>query len=158
MVENRLVGMKSRGVYETPGGTILLTAHRELESLVLDRETMHYKDVVAQRYAELVYYGLWYSPLREALDAFVQKTQEKMTGSVRLKLYKGNAWPVGRRSPYSLYREDFATFGRDDVYDQTDAKGFINLFGLPLQVKALLEADGRVEDLPQPDYTQFKRD
>ncbi|NPV10028.1 MAG: argininosuccinate synthase [Anaerolineae bacterium] len=158
MVENRLVGMKSRGVYETPGGTLLLTAHRELESLVLDRETMHYKDVVAQRYAELVYYGLWYSPLKEALDAFVAKTQEKMTGSVRLKLYKGNAWPVGRRSPFSLYREDFATFGRDDVYDQTDAKGFINLFGLPLQVRALLAADGLAEGLPQPDYTQFKRD
>jgi len=150
--------MKSRGVYETPGGTILLTAHRELESLVLDRETMHYKDLVAQRYAELVYYGQWYSPLKEALDAFVAKTQEHMTGSVRLKLYKGNAWPVGRRSPYSLYREDFATFGKDDVYDQTDAKGFITLFGLPLQVKALLETEGKKDEMPQPDYSQFPRD
>ncbi len=158
MVENRLVGMKSRGVYETPGGTILLAAHRELESLVLDRETMHYKDLVSQRYAELVYYGLWYSPLKEALDAFVAKTQENMTGSVRLKLYKGTAGPVGRRSPYSLYREDFATFGKDDVYDQTDAEGFITLFGLPLQVRALLQADGKKEELPQPDYSQFKRD
>ena len=158
MVENRLVGMKSRGVYETPGGTILLAAHRELESLVLDRETMHYKDLVSQRYAELVYYGLWYSPLKEALDAFVAKTQENMTGSVRLKLYKGTACPVGRRSPYSLYREDFATFGKDDVYDQTDAEGFITLFGLPLQVRALLQADGKKEELPQPDYSQFKRD
>jgi len=158
MVENRLVGMKSRGVYETPGGTILLAAHRELESLVLDRETMHYKDLVSQRYAELVYYGLWYSPLKEALDAFVAKTQENMTGSVRLKLYKGTAGPVGRRSPYSLYREDFATFGKDDVYDQTDAEGFITLFGLPLQVRALLQADGKKEELPQPDYSQFKLD
>lgn len=158
MVENRLVGMKSRGVYETPGGTLLLTAHRELESLVLDRETMHYKDLVAQRYAELVYFGQWYSPLREALDGFVAKTQEKMTGSVRLKLYKGNAWPVGRRSRHSLYREDFATFGQDHVYDQSDAEGFITLFGLPLQVQALLNAQERAQDLPQPDYSQFPRD
>jgi len=159
MVENRLVGMKSRGVYETPGGTIILTAHRELESLVLDRETMHYKDLVAQRYAELVYYGQWYSPLREDLDAFVNRTQEYMTGAVRLKLYKGNCIVAGRRSPYSLYREDFATFGRDDVYDQMDAKGFINCFGLPLQVNALLHERLRPSgELPSPDYSQFKRD
>lgn len=159
LVENRLVGMKSRGVYETPGGTILMTAHSELESLVLDRETMHYKDLVAQRYAELVYYGQWYSPLREALDAFVDKTQEHMTGSVRLKLYKGRCSAVGRRSVYSLYREEYATFGADNVYDQTDAKGFITLFGLPLQVRALVQQEGReAEQLPSPDYTQFKRD
>jgi len=159
LVENRLVGMKSRGVYETPGGTMIVTAHRELEALVLDRETMHYKDVLAQRYAELVYNGQWHSPLREALDAFVQKTQVNMTGDVRLKLYKGNCLIAGRRSPYSLYREDFATFGRDSVYDQTDAKGFITLFGLPLQVKALLDLEGRTaEGLPTPDYSQFKRD
>ncbi|MGQ9554388.1 MAG: argininosuccinate synthase [Anaerolineae bacterium] len=159
LVENRLVGMKSRGVYETPGGTIIVNAHRELEALVLDRETMHYKDMLAHRYAELVYYGQWYSPLREALDAFVAKTQEHMTGTVRLKLYKGNCWVAGRKSPYSLYREDFATFGRDSVYDQTDAKGFITLFGLPLQVKALLDLEGRLaEELPSPDYSQFKRD
>jgi len=159
LVENRLVGMKSHGVYETPGGTIIYTAHRELESLVLDRETLHYKDVVAQRYAELVYYGQWFTPLREALDAFVAKTQEKMTGTVRLKLYKGNCIIVGRKSPYSLYREDFATFGKDDVYDQKDAEGFINLFGLPLKVKALIDLEGTgASSYRQPDYGQFKRD
>jgi argininosuccinate synthase len=159
LVENRLVGMKSRGVYETPGGTILSIAHQELESLCLDRDTLHYKDVVAQRYAELVYYGQWFTPLREALDAFVQKTQETVTGEVRLKLYKGNCIPVGRRSPYSLYREDFATFGQEDVYDQSDAVGFINLFGLPMKVRALMEIDGMgVSRYRQPDYSAFKRD
>jgi len=159
LVENRLVGMKSRGVYETPGGTILYTAHRELESLCLDRETLHYKDLVAQRYAELVYYGLWFTPLREALDAFVDKIQEYVTGTVRLKLYKGNCIVVGRKSPYSLYREDFATFGQDDVYDQKDAEGFINLFGLPLKVKALRDIEGFGRSTYQaPDYRLFKRD
>lgn len=159
LVENRLVGMKSRGVYETPGGTILYTAHRELESLVLDRETLHYKDVVAQRYAELVYYGQWFTPLREALDAFVRKTQEKVTGTVRLKLYKGSCIPVGRKSPFSLYREDFATFGKDDVYDQKDAEGFINLFGLPLKVQALIDIEGTgISSYRKPDYSAFKRD
>ena len=159
LVENRLVGMKSRGVYETPGGTILSIAHQELESLCLDRDTLHYKDLVAQRYAELVYYGQWFTPLREALDAFVQKTQETVTGEVRLKLYKGNCIPVGRRSPYSLYREDFATFGQEDVYDQSDAVGFINLFGLPMKVRALMEIDGMgVSRYRQPDYSAFKRD
>ncbi len=138
LVENRLVGMKSRGVYETPGGTILYTAHQGLEQICLDRETLHYKDVVAQRYAELIYYGQWFTPLREALAAFVAKTQEPVTGTVRLKLYKGNCTVVGRKSPYSLYREEFATFGQDDVYDQSDAQGFINLFGLPLKVRALV--------------------
>ena len=159
MVENRLVGMKSRGVYETPGGTILYTGHQELESLCLDRETLHYKQIVAQRYAELVYYGLWFTPLREALDAFVQKTQETVTGTVRLKLFKGNCQVVGRKAPYSLYREDFATFGQDDVYDQSDAQGFINLFGLPLKVKALVDIEGfGKSSYRAPDYSQFKRD
>jgi len=159
MVENRLVGMKSRGVYETPGGTLLYTAHRELESLTLDRETMHYKDVVAQKYAELVYYGLWFTPLREALDAFVAKTQERVSGVVRLKLYKGNVIIAGRKATYSLYREDFATFGQEDVYDQKDAVGFIRLFGLPLKVKALVDAEGpRPSYYEAPDYEEFKRD
>jgi argininosuccinate synthase len=159
LVENRLVGMKSRGVYETPGGTILYTAHRELESVCLDRETLHYKDLVASRYAELVYYGQWFTPLREALDAFVAKTQETVTGTVRLKLYKGNCMVVSRQSPYSLYREDYASFGQMDVYDQQDAEGFINLFGLPLKVKALIDIEGLgVSRYRQPDYSKFKRD
>jgi argininosuccinate synthase len=139
LVENRLVGMKSRGAYETPGGTLLYAAHRELEHLCLDRETLHYKDLVAQKYAELVYYGLWFTPLKEALDAFVAKTQEHVTGDVRLKLYKGNLIVAGRRSSYSLYREDVATFMHDEVYNQQDAQGFINLFGLPLSVRAMVE-------------------
>jgi len=159
MVENRLVGMKSRGVYETPGGTILYTAHQGLESICLDRETLHYKDVIAQRYAELVYYGQWFTPLRQALDAFVQKTQETVTGAVRLKLYKGQCSVVGRKSPYSLYREDLATFGKDDVYDQADAQGFINLFGLPLKVRALVDKqNGMLPGLQAPDFSEFKRD
>jgi argininosuccinate synthase len=159
MVENRLVGMKSRGVYETPGGTILYTAHQGLESICLDRETAHYKELVGQRYAELVYYGQWFTPLREALAAFVAKTQERVTGAARVKLFKGRCSVVGRKSPHSLYREDFATFGKDDVYDQKDAEGFINLFGLPLKVKALVDkANGSLEELEAPDYTQFKRD
>jgi argininosuccinate synthase len=159
MVENRLVGMKSRGVYETPGGTILYTAHRELESLCLDRESMHYKDVVAQRYAELVYYGQWFTPLRESLDAFVRKTQERVTGTVRLRLFKGACTAVGRKSPYSLYREDYATFGQEDVYNQQDAEGFINLFGLPLKVRALLDIEGLgASTYRRPDYAAFKRD
>ncbi|HVJ50680.1 argininosuccinate synthase [Desulfitobacterium sp.] len=139
MVENRLVGMKSRGVYETPGGTILYTAHQALEHLTLDRLTLHYKEQVALKYAELVYNGVWYSPLREALDAFVNVTQKNVTGTVRLKLYKGNCSLAGTKSPYSLYSEEFATFGRDGVYNQKDAEGFINLFGLPLKVRALME-------------------
>ncbi|WP_347490033.1 argininosuccinate synthase [Desulfoscipio sp. XC116] len=139
MVENRLVGMKSRGVYETPGGTILFLAHRELELLTIDRITLHYKEMVASRYTELVYDGVWFSPLREALDAFVDVTQRTVTGTVRMKLYKGNCTPAGTTSPYSLYNEELATFGRDEVYSQADAAGFINLFGLPLQVRALME-------------------
>lgn len=139
MVENRLVGMKSRGVYETPGGTILYTAHHNLELLTLDRITLHYKEQISLRYAELVYDGVWYSPLREALDAFVKVTQKNVTGTVRIKLYKGNCTPAGVKSPYSLYNEEFATFGEDAVYNQKDAEGFINLFGLPLKVRALME-------------------
>jgi len=136
MVENRLVGMKSRGVYETPGGTVLYAAHRELELLCLDRDTLHYKDIVAQRFAELVYFGQWYTPLRESLSAFVDKTQETVTGTVRMKLYKGNCMPAGAKSEYSLYSEAIATFSKDEVYNQKDAEGFINLFGLPLKVRA----------------------
>ncbi len=141
VVENRLVGMKSRGVYETPGGTILYHAHEVLETICLDKETQHYKYGVAQKYAEIVYNGQWYTPLREALDAFVDKTQETVTGDVKLKLYKGNIINAGVTSPYTLYSEDFASFGEDDVYDQKDSAGFINLFGLPIKVKALLDAN-----------------
>lgn len=158
LVENRLVGMKSRGVYETPGGTILYYAHRELESLVLDRETAHFKEMVAVKYAELTYYGLWFTPLREALDAFVNATQGPVTGTVRLKLYKGNIISAGRKSPLSLYREDFATFGQEDVYDQSQAEGFIRLFGLSLKVRALNGLPVAGMDMPKPDYSRFKRD
>lgn len=139
IVENRLVGMKSRGVYETPGGTILNEAHHALETITLDRDTLHYKQMIAGRYAELVYNGQWFTPLKEALDAFVNQTQTRVTGTVKLKLYKGNIQTVGRRSPYSLYQEKLATFGSDQVYNQKDAEGFINLFGLPLKVQATLE-------------------
>ena len=142
VVENRLVGMKSRGVYETPGGTILYHAHEVLETICLDKETQHYKYGLAQKYADLVYNGQWYTPLREAMDAFVNKTQETVTGDVKLKLYKGNIINAGVTSPYTLYSEDFASFGEDDVYDQKDSAGFINLFGLPIKVKALLD-EGR---------------
>jgi argininosuccinate synthase len=135
LVENRLVGMKSRGVYETPGGAILYTAHDALETLCLDKETAHFKQTVAQRYADLVYNGQWYSPLRAALDAFVDSTQQTVTGEVKLKLYKGNVITVGLTSPYSLYDVDIASFGASD-YDHTDATGFINLFGLPLKIAA----------------------
>lgn len=139
MVENRLVGMKSRGVYETPGGTVLYAAHRELELLTLDRETLHYKDMVAIRFAELVYYGQWFHPLRESLSAFVDQTQQTVTGTVKLKLYKGNCLPAGTTSPFSLYDEEIATFAEDDVYDQADAGGFINCFGLPTKVVAQMK-------------------
>ncbi len=158
LVENRLVGMKSHGVYETPGGTILLAAHREVESLVLDRDTVQFKDLVALKYAELVYNGLWFSPLREALDAFVDSTQGPVSGFARLKLYKGNVIPVGRKSKLSLYREDFATFGQEDVYDQSDAEGFIHLFGLSLKVRALNGLPISGMNMPKPDYSRFKRD
>jgi argininosuccinate synthase len=139
VVENRLVGIKSHGVYETPGGTILYRAHEGLESLCLDGETLKYKDTIALKYAEMVYNGRWFTPLREALDAFVRSTQEPVTGVVRVKLFKGRCTVVGRKSPYSLYREDYATFSKDAVYNQADAGGFINLYGLPLKVRALLK-------------------
>ena len=138
MVENRLVGMKSRGVYETPGGTILYFAHEQLEQLCLDRETMHYKQQIGLKFADVVYFDQWYTPLREALSAFVESTQQTVTGDVKLKLYKGNIIPAGTTSPYSLYSEEIATFGEDEVYNQNDSAGFINLFGLPIKVKAML--------------------
>ncbi len=159
LVENRLVGIKSRGVYETPGGTILYAGLRALETLCLDRETLHYKDLVAEKYAEMVYYGQWFTPLRTALDAFVDSLMQNVTGTARIKLYKGTCAIVGRKSPYSLYREDYATFGEDDVYRQSDAEGFIHLFGLPLKVKALLDIEGSEKSgYAQPDYGKFKRD
>ena len=136
LVENRLVGMKSRGVYETPGGTILYAAHAKLEEICLDKDTLHYKQNVANAFAELVYDGKWYTPLREALSAFVDSTQEYVTGDVKLKLYKGNIIDAGVTSPYSLYDEEIATFDEDQVYDQNDSAGFINLFGLPIKVRA----------------------
>ncbi len=139
MVENRLVGMKSRGVYETPGGTILYKAHEMLEQITLDRDTQHLKQQLATKFSELVYFGQWFTPCREALSAFVDKTQERVTGEVKLKLYKGNIMGAGMTSPYSLYSEEIATFDEDDCYDQADSKGFINLFGLPLKVRAMLE-------------------
>lgn len=137
VVENRLVGMKSRGVYETPGGTILYAAHEKLEEITLDKETSHYKQQVALKFADLVYNGQWYTPLRKALSAFVDETQETVTGDVSLKLYKGNIIPVSVTSPFSLYSSGMATFDEDDCYDQADSAGFINLFGLPLKVRAL---------------------
>jgi len=139
MVENRLVGMKSRGIYETPGGTIIYYAHNELENLCLDRATNHYKELIGVQYAELVYNGMWFSPLREALQAFVDETQKTVTGTVRLKLYKGNVISAGAKSPYSLYSQEYVTFGADEVYNQADATGFITLFGLPLTVRAMMK-------------------
>ena len=139
IVENRLVGMKSRGVYETPGGTILYKAHAALETLTLDRDTAHYKQLIADQYAELVYFGKWFTPLREGLQAFVDKIEENVTGEVKLMLYKGNIIKAGITSPYSLYNEDFATFDEDQVYNQADSAGFINLYGLSIKVKALMD-------------------
>ena len=136
MVENRLVGMKSRGVYETPGGTILYKAHKDLEELCLDKETSHYKEQISLKFADLVYNGLWFTPLREALSEFIKKTQETVTGEIKLKLYKGNIVNAGMTSPYSLYSEEYATFGEDAVYNQNDSAGFITLYGLPTVVKA----------------------
>ncbi|SMC97521.1 argininosuccinate synthase [Sporomusa malonica] len=147
IVENRLVGMKSRGVYENPGGAILYYAHRELEYLTLDRATMHYKEQVAIKYAELVYDGMWFAPLREALDAFVDSTQQTVTGTVRMKLYKGNIMSAGAKSPYSLYNEKIVTFGdSEELYNHGDAEGFINLFGLPLKVRAMMKAEAKKTD------------
>ncbi|QEK13281.1 argininosuccinate synthase [Crassaminicella thermophila] len=138
IIENRLVGMKSRGIYETPGGTVLFKAHKALEKLTLDRDTLSFKKIVAEKYAQLVYDGLWYTPLREALSKFVDHTQECVTGKVKMKLYKGNCVAVASVSPYSLYNEEFVTFGEDDVYNQKDAEGFINLFALPLTIRAIM--------------------
>lgn len=159
MVENRLVGMKSRGVYETPAGTVILKAHQALESICLDKHTMHYKDFLAVKYAEIVYNGMWFTRLREALDAFINVTQELVTGVVRLKLFKGNIVVTGRKSEFSLYREDYASFGEEDVYNQKDAEGFITLFGLPMKVEAMLGIDGGGQSrYRRPDYSKFKRD
>ncbi len=159
IVENRLVGMKSHGIYETPGGTILYKAHEELEGICLDKDTLHYKQMISLRYAELVYDGKWFSPLRQALDSFVQSTQKNITGSVRLKLFKGNIIVCGRQSPFSLYREDYASFGHMDIYDQQDAKGFINLWGLPMKIDAMLGIAGTGKSpYSSPNYSTFKRD
>ena len=155
IIENRLVGMKSRGVYETPGGTILFAAHAGLEKLVLDRDTLQYKSIVAQKFAQLLYDGLWYTPLREAISAFVDSTQELLTGTVRMKLYKGSAVVAGRKSPNSLYSEEFATFSADEVYDQSDAEGFINLFSLPLKIRAMQKFS--VEGMPTPEHEKLER-
>jgi len=156
MVENRLVGMKSRGVYETPGGTILYAAHQELESITLDRETMHMKDTISLQYAKLVYFGQWFTPLREAFDAFFDVTQKAVTGKITLQLYKGNVIVIKRCSPYSLYREEYATFGPSPVYDQSDAAGFIRLFGLSSKVQALIQMDD--VKLPKVPIEQIVRD
>ena len=146
MVENRLVGMKSRGVYETPGGTILYKAHKDLEELCLDKETAHYKEIIALKFADIVYNGQWFTPLRESLSAFIDKTQETVTGEVKLKLYKGNIVNAGMTSPYSLYSEEYATFGEDGVYNQKDAEGFINLFGLPTVVNSKMHSSINKQD------------
>ncbi len=145
IVENRLVGMKSRGVYETPGGTILYYAHGVLESLCLDKDTTHYKELIANKYAEMVYNGQWFTQLFKALNAFVDETQKTVTGDVKVKLYKGNVSTASVTSPYSLYSEDFATFDADEVYNHKDAEGFINLFGLPIKVNALLNGEKTVD-------------
>lgn len=145
MVENRLVGMKSRGIYETPGGTLLMEAHQLLESLTLDRDTASFKSHIAIKYAQLLYDGLWYTPLKQALDAFIDSTQETCTGQIKMKLYKGNCIPAGIKSPYSLYSEEIATFGEDDLYDQKDAEGFIHLFSLPLKTNARMRAKSGLE-------------
>jgi argininosuccinate synthase len=137
LVENRLVGMKSRGVYETPGGTVLYAAHQELEEITIEKDTLHFKYMVAQKYGELVYNGLWFTTLKESLDAFVDKTQENVTGWVKLRLYKGNIMVAGKSSPYALYDEDVSSFGASDLYDHKDAAGFINLFSLPSKIKAM---------------------
>jgi argininosuccinate synthase len=143
MVENRVVGMKSRGVYETPGGSIIYAAHRQLESLCLDRQTVSFKTQTAQKMAELIYGGEWFTPLREALSAFVDKIQEPITGSVKLKLYKGNIIPAGTTSPYSLYNKSISSFTTGDLYNHQDAQGFINLVGLPLAVRAMMKHENK---------------
>ena len=140
IVENRVVGMKSRGVYETPGGTILMEAHMQLEELILDRDTLAYKKMIGNKFADMVYEGKWFCPLREALQAFIEKTQERVTGEVKFKLYKGNIIKAGTTSPYSLYSEELASFTTGELYDHKDAEGFINLFGLSMKVRAMLDA------------------
>lgn len=147
LVENRLVGMKSRGVYETPGGTIIYKAHSLLETICLDKETMHYKQGISAKMGEILYDAKWYTPLREALEAFVDKTQENVTGKVGLKLYKGNIIPNGLESPYSLYSVQTASFGEDDDYDQKDSAGFINLYALPTKIKAKMEKKNKIEKI-----------
>lgn len=139
IVENRVVGMKSRGVYETPGGTILMEAHKQLEELILDRDTLAYKKLVSDKFADMIYEGKWYCPLRESLQAFIEKTQERVTGEVKFKLYKGNIIKAGTTSPYSMYSEELASFTTGDLYDHKDAEGFINLFGLSMKVRAMLD-------------------
>lgn len=143
LVENRVVGMKSRGVYETPGGTILYAAHRDLEYLCLDKQTTSFKEVIRNKYTELLYSGEWFTPLREALTAFIETTQETVTGTVKLKLYKGNIISAGVTSPYSLYNEELASFTTGELYSHHDAEGFINLFGLPLKVSALMKQNNK---------------
>ncbi|MDR3253523.1 MAG: argininosuccinate synthase, partial [Endomicrobium sp.] len=138
IVENRLVGMKSRGVYESPAAAVLYAAHEELESIAIDRDTLHFKQSLSPKYAEIAYYGLWFSPLRQALDAFIDETQKYVTGAVKLRLYKGTITPVSRTAKYSLYSEKLATFEKDEIYNHKDAEGFINLWGLPLKVQAMM--------------------
>jgi len=157
LVENRLVGMKSHGIYETPGGTILTEALRDLETLTLDRDAMHFKEVVALRYAELVYYGQWYTPLRQAIDAFVNILHKRTTGTVRMKLYKGSVTAVGRKAPRGLYREDYASFDDEEVYNHKDAEGFIRLFGLPMKIRALVDFNMPAIDEVEM-FSRFKRD
>jgi len=150
LVENRLLGMKSRGIYETPGGTLLTFAHRELEHFTLDRETFHYKEELALKYAEQIYYGMWFAPLREALDGFIQSTQQNVSGTISLKLYKGNIIVAGRKSDYTLYNPEMVTFEADDLFDQKDAQGFINLYGLPLMIKGIMESQRKDKGKDKP--------
>jgi argininosuccinate synthase len=145
MVENRLVGIKSREIYECPAGTVLFSAIKHLEDMTLDRETLHFKEMISQKYSELIYYGLWFSPLREALDAFVKSTSEHVTGVVRVKLYKGQCIVVGRRSPVSLYRYDLATYDEEDMFDHKHAEGFVNLWGLPSKVVSMVRRERKDE-------------
>ena len=158
IVENRLVGMKCRGVYETPGGTILYNAHMALEKLILDRDTMQYKNIISQKFAQLCYDGLWFTPLMSAINAFVDSTQEFVTGTVKMKLYKGNAIAIASKSDYSLYSEEFATFSKDEVYTQSDATGFINLFSLPLKIRAIQKQtrEGIVDNHPSLERKVYK--
>jgi len=154
LVENRFVGIKSRGCYETPGGTLLIAGHRELEALCLERDVMHFKQHVGLKYAELVYFGLWFAPLREALDAFVESTQRDVTGTVTLSLYKGNVSVVSRQSDNSLYRTDLSSFTMDDSYDQKDAEGFIRILGLPSRSRARARAEAAKSESPKSEVAR----